>query len=274
MKRRLDRSRLPTARVAILTLTPSPKQIVRSTVPRRYHQVLRGWRHKAVRVAHVGNQRYCPCCDSHVRRFSPYGADPRPNAQCPVCGALERHRLISLFLQSRREDLLNPLKRVLHVAPEPPVAQILEQNTKESYVTMDLCEDNVMVHADLTKLPFPTNAFDAVYCSHVLEHIPDDKGAMKEMQRILKPSGWAMIQVPIKRQTTIEDPSITDPEERLRLFGQRDHVRIYGRDFETRLAEARFSVAVEQPQRELDETTVERCGLMTDDDIFLCRKAA
>lgn len=164
------------------------------------------------------------------------------------------------------------LRRVLHVAPERPIAHVLRQAARESYVSIDLSDSNAMVQADLTHLPFPAQSFDCVYCSHVLEHVPDDATAMAELHRVLRPDGWTMFQVPIRDGATFEDPSITDPDTRRQLFGQPDHVRIYGRDFPDRLAQAGFSVNVERPQLGLDRELVARYGVKTREELFLCTK--
>lgn len=179
-----------------------------------------------------------------------------------------------MYLGARR-DLLSDLNRVLHVAPEPPVAQVLRRWATDSYISMDidLSIENITVRADLTRLPFRSKIFDCVYCSHALEHVPEDQRAMEELHRVLRPGGWALIQVPIKRDVTFEDPTIVNPDVRRRLFGQPDHVRVYGRDFTDRLARARFSVSIERPQRALDRDVVARCGLNAKEDIFLCTKA-
>lgn len=190
---------------------------------------------------------------------------------CPVCGALERHRLATMFL-NRRRDLLKGLAHVLHVAPEPPVERVLRRWTQDAYVSFDLQADNVVVRGDLASMPFDSRTFDAIYCSHVLEHVPDDGRAMEELHRVLRPGGWAIIQVPITRQATFEDLSVTDPDRRRQLFGQPDHVRVYGYDFPDRLARARFSVRVERPQTGLGRATMTRCGLNTRENIFFCRK--
>lgn len=247
----------------------APRRIVKTMVPSRYHRPLRTW---AARMVHAGTRRYCPCCGSHVRRFGPYGERPRPNARCPVCGALERHRLATLFLDRRRDLLAEGVERVLHVAPEPPVARVLRDWAAVSYVSLDLYDESVAVRADLTRMPFRSRAFDAIYCSHVLEHVPEDRRALAEMYRVLRPGGWALIQVPIRGDVTFEDPAVTDPERRRALFGQPDHVRVYGRDFTGRLAGACFDVSVEHPQRGFDAVTIERCGLATREDLFLCTK--
>src|SRR5690606_2429421 len=145
------------------------REILRATVPRRYRWRLRLW---AGRTAFAGTRRYCPCCRSHVRRFGLFGEKPRPEALCPVCGALERHRLATLFLR-RRRDLLSRSRRVLHVAPERPIARVLRRSAAESYVSLDISEEDAMVRADLTRMPFASDSFDCVYCSHVLEHVPE-----------------------------------------------------------------------------------------------------
>jgi SAM-dependent methyltransferase len=255
------------ASCVVLIRTNTTKRIVKSIVPPQYRWKLRVW---AARAAHAGTRRYCPCCDSHVRGFEAFGERARPEALCPVCGALERHRLVSIFLRNRR-DLLLKTKRILHVAPEPPVANVLRHFAQESYVSMDI-RQSAMMRADITGMPFRAQTFDGVCCIHVLEHIPDDQQAIRELHRVLRPGGWAVLQVPIEREVTFEDPTITNPNLRRRLFGQPDHVRVYGRDFKDRLAAARFSVSVERPQRRLDRNAVARCGLKTVEDIFLCRK--
>jgi SAM-dependent methyltransferase len=261
----------PIAHVGAVVRAANPRRIVKAIVPPRYHVPLQTW---AARATHAGTRRYCPCCDSHLRRFGPYGERPRPDAMCPVCGALERHRLATLFLNRRRDALGERVGRVLHIAPEPPVARVLQGWAAVSYVSVDLYAENVTVQADLTRMPFRSRAFDAIYCSHVLEHVADDRRAMEELHRVLRPGGWALIQVPIKRDVTFEDPTITDPESRRRLFGQPDHVRVYGRDFGNRLARARFAVSVERPQCGLDAAAIERYGLKTREDLFLCTRDA
>lgn len=190
---------------------------------------------------------------------------------CPVCGSLERHRLAVMYLR-RRRDLLRNLDRVLHIAPERPVARVLQDECSEAYVTADLDADGVMVQADLTRIPFDSESFDCLFCSHVLEHVPDDRRAMKELHRVLRPGGWALLQVPIRDGATFEDPTVEDPERRAELFGQPDHVRVYGHDFKDRLEAARFSVSVERPQESFDRDVLVRCGLRTPERIFVCRR--
>ena len=131
-----------------------------------------------------------------------------------------------------------------------------------------------MVRLDICDIPCGENTFDVIYCSHVLEHVTDDRKALREFRRVLKNGGWAILQVPITSDVTFEDATVTDPSERERLFGQHDHVRRYGPDYRDRLIEAGFSVTVDGFARELDDSTASRYGLMRSEDVYFCRKAA
>jgi SAM-dependent methyltransferase len=131
-----------------------------------------------------------------------------------------------------------------------------------------------MEHFDLTDVPHPDDSFDAILCSHVLEHVPDDRRAMRELRRILRPGGWAIVQVPIDytRAGTHEDPAIESPEDREREYWQSDHLRLYGNDFPDRLREAGFDVTVDSYLRDLPEPEINRYGLISLEDIYVCRK--
>ena len=129
-----------------------------------------------------------------------------------------------------------------------------------------------MLMIDITNIQFKESIFDYVLCSHVLEHIPDDIQAMKEVLRILKPEGMAVFQVPVLREKTFEDPSITNPHERLKLFGQTDHVRIYGKDIKDRLIKAGFIVDIVRYGENLGENAVVRYGLDPTEELYICKK--
>lgn len=169
------------------------------------------------------------------------GSNDRPNAWCPRCHSAERHRLLWLFLTRETGVLSEPL-RVLHVAPEAGLARRLRGLHNLRYTTTDLLDPAADVRADLTALPFVDGEFDMVLCNHVLEHIPDDRAAMRELRRVLAPAGQAVMQHPIDadRAETFEDWAVTTAEGRARAFLHPEHVRIYGRDFEDRLQEAGF----------------------------------
>ncbi|NJM95017.1 MAG: class I SAM-dependent methyltransferase, partial [Acaryochloridaceae cyanobacterium CSU_5_19] len=163
------------------------------------------------KTINYGKQCYCPICNSKLRTFKPMQTvSPRLNALCPVCHSLERHRMIWLFLQHETDLFSSAPKKMLHIAPEECLAQKIAQCSTIDYLTADL-NNSAMVRMDLTDIQYPDQSFDVIYCSHVLEHIPDDAQAMAELARVLKSTGWAIIQVPILRELTYEDLSITDP---------------------------------------------------------------
>jgi len=185
---------------------------------------------------------YCPVCECEVEAFKPGGHSKRPGVKCPVCKSNARSRLAWLFF-SRMTDLLDGRpKTMLHIAPEYALARRLPQVPHLDYLTADLDPHKAMVKMDITAIAYPDESFDSIVCSHVLEHVPDDRRAMRELARVLKPSGWVLFMIPMKLEKTVEDPSITDPAERDRLFGHPEHVRRYGRDFVGRLTESGFAV--------------------------------
>ncbi len=163
-------------------------------------------------------------------------------------------------------------KAFLHVAPEKLLADRLRRMAGLRYVSVDLMSPRAIVLSDLTRLAFTDGAFDSVYCSHVLEHIQDDRQALAEIFRVTRPGGWAILQVPVVGDTTIEDPSVIDPAERERRFGQRDHVRIYGLDFIQRAESAGFKITAERFARSLPLRQVRRMGLDLDETIFFARR--
>lgn len=218
-------------------------------------------------------KRYCPVCETTASAFEPFGVIPRADAQCRACGALERHRLVWLFFKRRTNIFDGQRRDFLHVAPEPCFEVRLRNLLPNGYLTADLQEERAMVRLDVTDIQFSAETFDAVYCSHVLEHVEDDRRALGEFYRILKPGGWAILTVPIVGEKTFEDATITDPLERLRLFGETDHVRVYGSDYIERLREAGFEVGVIMPSDFLDDEEITRMGInAAAGEIFYCTK--
>lgn len=221
-----------------------------------------------------GDGRYCPVCRKSAKRFVPYGVVPREEACCIHCGALERHRMTWSYFE-RETDLFDGRnKRMLHIAPERQFEKLLRERIGSGYLTADLFNPRAMVEMDITDIQFEDGTFDVLYCSHVLEHVDDDRKAMREFHRVLKPLGWAVLLVPLTAESTFEDPSVVDPAERLRLFGQDDHVRRYGPDFEDRLQDAGFRVDRVEPADflSLSEIDAMRIGVDVDDKIYLCKK--
>lgn len=194
------------------------------------------------------------------------------NAVCPWCGSHVRHRALWLYLE-RRTDLLTKPTRLLHLAPEHVLAERLRARPNIDYLSADL-DQPAMENWDLTDVPHPADSFDAIVCSHVLEHIPDDRAAMRELRRVLSPGGWAIVQVPIdyERAETLEDPAIQTPEERERAYWQADHMRLYANDFPDRLRAEGLDVTVDSYLRTLPADEIDRFGLISLEDIYLCRK--
>jgi len=162
---------------------------------------------------------------------------------------------------------------MLHVAPEIVFEPRFRRVLKEHYLTADLFDPDVDVKMDVMNIEYPNRTFDVIYCSHVLEHVPDDKRAMREFKRVLKDDGYAILLVPITTEKTFEDPAIEDPKERLRLFGQEDHVRRYGPDYKERLTEAGFEVEQIVPGDFLTQEEISNMAITgAAGDIYLCKK--
>ena len=191
-----------------------------------------------------GDRYTDPIDGKSFKSFLPYGyGNVRENVLSPSTLSLERHRLLWLYLH-RETDLLTRSQSLLHFAPEQCFYKRFRNSDIIQYTTTDLLSPLADVKADICNLPFENDSYDFILCNHVLEHIPDDETAMKELYRVLKPGGKAILQIPLEndRDVTFEDDSITDKEERARIFGQYDHVRVYGMDYFKRLESIGFQV--------------------------------
>lgn len=197
-------------------------------------------------LALKGNKFTDPIDGRSFKTFLPYGyGQQRPNVLSPSTLSLERHRLLWLYLQRETDFFSNAAhKKVLHFAPEQCFYKRFRNQKNINYTTTDLLSPLADVKADICNLPFEDNSFDIIFCNHVLEHIPDDTKAMQELYRVMKPGGFGIFQIPqdLNRATTFEDDSITDKVERTKIFGQYDHVRVYGRDYFDKLRRIGFKV--------------------------------
>ena len=224
-------------------------------------------------LRHRGDDVLCPVCGHSFDRFKDDWN--RANALCWRCGSQERHRAQWLVLAGPR-GLLRGARSLLHLAPEWSLRHRLRAVRGLRYVTADLDGDDVDLRLDVTALDLPDASFDAVLCSHVLEHVDDDATAMRELARVTAPGGWCLVMVPLDlgREETYENRAITAPADRLRAFWQHDHVRLYAADIGDRLADAGFDVERIQPERELGIDTLRRCRINESDEIWLCRPVA
>ncbi len=218
---------------------------------------------RAVSVFYRGHRYECPVCNGKFRKLLPYGyIEPRTNALCPGCLSLERHRLMWLYLKNRTGFFSNHLK-VLHIAPEQCFYKRFRKMKSIDYTTADLESPLADVRLDVQSMPFTDDHFDMVICNHVLEHVPDDHKAISEIFRVLKRGGIAILQVPLvySMEKTLEDPRITDPLEREKLFRQKDHYRLYGTDYLDRIMNAGFVIGEENYLKTLSKEEIDRYRL-------------
>jgi SAM-dependent methyltransferase len=230
---------------------------------------------------------HCPLCGTKSSEFFPSGHDTdvtrihqvigtgyRAHARCPGCGSGDRERLI--YLYSVRQNVLRFAagRRVLHIAPERALFNLMRQALGLQYHAADMNPKPGVAFMDITEIELSSNSIDIVICNHVLEHIRDDRRAMRELCRGLRPAGWAVLQVPMSfvLDRTIEDPSADTPEKRFRLFGQEDHVRIYGRDYVDRLREAGFQVSIHDPVEMFGTGAVRAHGLLAGEQLIIATK--
>lgn len=241
-------------------------------IPRSFLQRVSPLVMKVFTQLNKGNAVQCPVCEHSYSKFLPYGRIARPNALCPNCLALERHRLIWLFLREKT-DFFSARLRVLHIAPEHCFIERFEALPNLDYITADIESPLAKVKMDVHDIPFPDNSFDVVFCNHVLEHVTDDLKVCSEFNRVLKPTGWGILQSPVYNlEKTLEDNSITDPAERERIFGQRDHVRKYGKDYAARLRKSGIKIDENHFVKELEPAMVSKYALPINETIFVCRK--
>ena len=224
-----------------------------------------------------GDQVTDPIDQRSFRSFLPYGYKQlRKGVLSPSTLSLERHRALWLYLNKETILLNSPSKiELLHIAPEQCFYSIFKKKENLNYNTFDLNSPLAEVHGDITKLPFKKDSFDFILCNHVLEHIENDRLAMEELFRVMKPGGYGIVQVPMQpnRLMTYEDFSITDPKKRVKQFGQYDHVRWYGRDdYFTRLVDVGFTTQKVRVNEFFTKEEINRYGLDINEIIPVIQK--
>ncbi|MDT0539452.1 class I SAM-dependent methyltransferase [Croceitalea sp. P059] len=243
-------------------------------IPRPWLIKLSYWVRPLLAFYLKGSKYMDPIDGKGFRKFLPYGYEnPREGVLSPSTLSLERHRLLWLYLKNQTNFFTDNLK-VLHFAPEQAFYKRFKNQKNIEYLTTDLNSPLADIKADICDLPFEDASFDVILCNHVLEHIPDDITAMKELYRILKPNGWGIFQIPqdLNRTTTFEDNSITDKKERAKIFGQYDHVRVYGRDYFDKLRNIGFKVDEVDYTATLTNQNIEKYRLAKGELIPFVRK--
>lgn len=249
-------------------------KLILNTVPRPFLIKLSYWARPFLSFWYKGHTYTDPIDGKSFRTFLAYGyGKQRPNVLSPGTLSLERHRLLWLYLQNETPFFTASLK-VLHMAPEQCFLKRFKALKNLDYTTADLHAPHIDIKADICNLPFADNSFDVVFCNHVLEHITDDKKAMQELFRVLKPGGFSIFQVPqdLSRKTTYEDFSMTTPAARTKHFGQYDHVRIYGRDYFDKLRAVGFEVKEVDLSKTLSEETIDKFRLAKGEILPVCFK--
>ena len=249
-------------------------KLILNTIPRPLLIRLSYVARPILALALKGDKFTDPIDGKSFKSFLPYGyGKQRNNVLSPSTLSLERHRLLWLYLKNET-DFFSAPKKLLHFAPEQAFYKRFRQQKNLDYTTTDLYSPLADVKADICNLPFGDNSYDMIFCNHVLEHIPDDTKAMQELYRVLKPGGVGIFQIPqdLNREHTFEDNTITDQKTRAEIFGQYDHVRVYGRDYFDKLRSIGFTVVEEDYTAKLPAEMVSRYCLANGEIIPVCYK--
>lgn len=267
------------------------KSQIKKLIPFSFAKKLRGIWQRLMSIYYYGHKYECPFCKNTFRKLLSggfdlpvikekeiIGAGRRANTICPRCYSTDRDRLVLTYLK-KSSPIFDKKLKVLHIAPSGSLKALLSNLDNLDY------QSGVKYHEgfyyskdisliDITELSFKDDSFDVIFCNHVLEHIHEDRKAMRELFRVLKPGGWGILQVPISNlfEETYENPAITEPKEREIHFGQFDHVRIYGKDYVKRLTEVGFRVKEVSPLTEWEESNIEKYAVNKDEVLFIVFK--
>lgn len=249
--------------------------------------VLDSWRFSREAHNHVGTRYECPFCGFHskdlallgidspaARKYETIGMGIRPG-MCWKCRAKDKEKLLFLYLRDTAKIFDGHPLRLLHIAPENIIAQRILPMESIDYICGDFFAKGYMYppyvrNMNVLNLLLPNEDFDIVMCNHVLEHIEDDRKAMRELYRVLRKGGIGILQVPMSKilEKTLENPNVQTPKEKLEVFGQIDHVRLYGKDYKERLEESGFRVELVHFPADLTE----KYGLDKNEDLYICHK--
>lgn len=211
------------------------KQIYKHIIPERFRNEFIYFKYRVISVFYSGSKFYCNCCGKSFRKFLPHGIVVRKNAACPYCKSLERTRVLLFYLQNET-DIFNNDKSILHIAPEKQLEKLLRKSSG-NYISGDINPALAQEVVDITNIQYSTNTFDYIICSHVLGHVPDEQKAVREIYRVLKPGGLAIIMTVLGKNLaeTYENNDIESSVDRIKHFGEPDLIRLHGRDFIERI---------------------------------------
>lgn len=229
--------------------------------------------------------KYCITCENNLGEFLPAGIEAdifkyhhiigggyRENCICPHCGSGDRERWLYYVLKNKL-DIFKMSGRILHFAPEKMIHNYIKQNQNVDYYTCDIVPGRAMHIVDITNIQFKENSFDYIISNHVMEHIVDEKKAISEIKRVLKSNGKWIFSFPIcTDMKTYENVLINSPEDRLKEYGQEDHVRLYGFDYKERFENYGFKLEIFTPEKEMSEKDILKYGFIKDDVIIIATK--
>ena len=263
------------------------KFIIKRIIPYKVYYPFTSIYRKISSRKYKGNKFLCPICETNFSKFFEFGFDNEaiqihnivgaginPNGTCPACRSNDRERHIFLHLTKSHPSIFIGKSKLLHIAPEKNLWELFKKNKNIEYTAAGFDMQLASLKMDITKIPQKNDYYDVIICNHVLEHILDDKSAMLELFRVLRKGGFAILQVPISfdNRDTIEDNSVVDPDDRRRIFGQSDHVRIYGRDYLARLKDVGSLVETFEAKEEFTQNELVKYSLIQNEKIFVCSK--
>lgn len=227
-------------------------------------------------ILYRGNNVECPVCEKKFSKFLSYGSNVahRENVLCPYDLTLERHRLMYLYLKQESNFFTAENLSVLHMAPEQCFIDSFKKQKNLNYLTADIESPIADLHFDLHEIPLEDNRFDVVFCNHVMEHVENPLQCMKELYRVMKKGGWALMQVPqdFNRDLTYEDANIKSPKEREKHFWQKDHLRLFGKDYPQWLEKAGFTVDEFDLKKHFDKNKINRFRLLQGEILYIAKK--
>lgn len=249
------------------------KSVVRRVVPHSRRPASRARYNELTWRLYRGTNVSCNCCGGSFRRFRTSVTDGgHRSSMCPRCGSLSRHRVDWLYLTSETDALERPL-RLLHIAPEPCLAGPLRRMANVSYLSADYDSTLAMEQIDVQRIGHPSASFGGVICNHVLNFVDDDRAALKELQRVIEPGGWALLQSAVdpKLERTVEHDELSAADPAKERY-EEAFLRMYGRDYAARLEDAGFLVTVSDFAGQLEPARREKLGLDLSETIYFCRK--